>query len=165
MTPAVRARIKELLGLNWTPRAIVKDLGGVVTTRTIELQRARLQARTAQASVSAKAPASAPLQVASVAERLLGEDVSEFGLPTIVARLRSTTALVEMTSALIPKNELAPATHVALVKLESDLAERIENLRPKPPPDPELDPANVEATRRVVAKIADMVKRFEELRT
>ena len=175
ITPNIAQRISDLHDLNWTSSRICRDLAGVVSAKAIEAHRKaklvpgppRKVGRPPANATVAPPPPSAPVHIESAAARLLraGEALladPDSGASFIARRLRETSRLVDLLSENIEKGSANAQLYGLLVNIESRLAERVEAMRPKPPPDPDSDPANIEATARLVGDFERLVRIAEE---
>lgn len=104
-----------------------------------------------RASKASKAPAPSPEADGSV-DRLLEQ----------LAQLPEGDALREIGAIRLPQiRETADRAHAEgnlplfrdAVKLEIDLTQKLEAAIPPPPPDPQEDPANLDARRDVISKL------------
>lgn len=154
ITPMLAKRIGELAALKWTASRICADLGGVVSRQAIDAHLQKTTKGPPRGSVDGApmAPQTPPVQLAGELAAVLGPS-EEVGLVDVERRLRRTSRLADTTEAAIADGQLAPGVHVAVVNLETNLAERVEAMRPRPPPDPEDDPVNQEATRKLMARL------------
>lgn len=82
--------------------------------------------------------------------------VPEQGLPVLRRRLAEVSALADAARDMAASGE-SSSEFRALVKMEADLARDIEDMTPKEPPDPEKDPANIEASNETSERLARMV--------
>lgn len=159
ISPKLASRILDLAKDGHKPTAIAKELGGAVTRQAIDafLKRKR------SPGIVHRDPK--PANVVDEAEAALGEadagDASG-GAVDVARRLVKVTALVDKLEPGLLTDTVSPALYEKLVKLEADLSERLEGMRPATPPDPETDVANRSAADRLVAKIERSVRVAEE---
>lgn len=152
ITPLLAARIKELVQLGWSSARICEDLGGAVSRQAIDYHRkTRLRSVRAPGEV---APASVPVQLEERVRRAVAAQETVDGVEEVQSLLEDTKELLELIRPSVRDGAIRTSEWATLVKLATELAERVEAMKPKPPPDPALDPANVEAKRKFLA-IAD----------
>lgn len=157
--PAMSARIRELVDEGKKPTEIARALGGKVSRQAVSGHCRKLRLDVAGKGPPATASTKVALpKVAAAADRLLRAPMpDDIGLPDLERRLRSTTQLANQCEPLVITGVVAASTHVAVVRLEGELAERVETLRPKPPPDPEADPVNKEATEKLMRRLGQTI--------
>lgn len=81
------------------------------------------------------------------------EDVPDV-LGYLVAREAQVRALCEHWAPLARSEGSAAQIYAGLSRLQADLAKRIDALRPPPAADPETDPDNADARRRLLEQMA-----------
>jgi hypothetical protein len=157
--PALAAKIAEIVATGETsPTAIAKALEGRVTRQAIY---AHLKKRTRVLGQPEPTAGQSEREPETEAVEVLGEGLGG-GLVDVRRRLERTRKLLDRLEPMIENLTCPPATWVALGKFEADLAERVQALTPPEPPDPERDPVNVDATKRVVAKLARAIAAAEK---
>ena len=168
ITPGMSAKILEMNARGKSAAVIANALDGRVTRQAVLAHlKVKGVAKVAAGAVgepSEAAPQARPRRAAERATALAGvaADPSTMGiddLRDLATKLRP--AVFEMVDGLTT-GVVGSTQFVGPTKLLVELVERIDALTPKPPPDPEADPFNVEASKRVVAKIDRAVKAAEE---
>lgn len=165
------ARTKRLLELHKTGAstiAIGEEIG--VSPRTISawLRELKLEPngghgpRDKRFQEKAHAKLDPRKQIARDVQRVaatLKEPVSpvpEQGLPVLQRRLAEVSELADRARDFAKEGD-GSAEFRALVKMEADLARDIEDMTPKEAPDPEKDPANLEAANETSERLERMV--------
>jgi hypothetical protein len=157
LTAEAMARISELTG-RLSHRQIADRLR---MEGLADVTRGAISAalRRAGPEVGASSPRPSPKATSTdvdAAVAALAADLDVMPLELVTRRLQEVTAFAD---------ELREAGNVIayrdLVRLEADIAARIEAMRPPPIPDPELDPANLAARDELVARIDRLIAKAE----
>lgn len=83
-------------------------------------------------------------------------------LQLVTARLSFVRSLIDRLAPAVQLDEYPASAWGQLVRLEGELATRVAELAPAEAPDPESDPANVDAAAMVRAKLARIVAAQEQ---
>lgn len=104
-----------------------------------------------------------PPEVQAAAEIVVSEGVDELdSVGGLDARLAEVRRLLAVIARAVESGEGSAPSYASLSKLEADLLAARAKLTPPAPPDPEVDPLNVEAADACRAKLERIVRRAEE---
>jgi transcriptional regulator with XRE-family HTH domain len=159
LTKDERAEIVRLSQAGLTQRQIADKVGcsqrtaGRILASEEIPRRQRMDTR-AKATARKSDPGPAEAQAPDVSA--LAADLDTMPVELVARRLSEVSAFAD---------EMREAGNVIafrdLVKLEADIAARLEAMRPPPAPDPSLDPANVAAAAETRRMLADLVAAME----
>jgi hypothetical protein len=152
ITPAMAAKIRASAAEGRGASEIARELGGKVSRQAVSAMLAK--------SKSKRTPAVASMASMTTSATVLVPEGSDREF------LRSTAndlrAAVRELAPGLRTGDVQPQGFRAVLDSLVGLVERLDALDPPPPPDPALDPFNLEARRRVVSKLDRAVRAAEQ---
>jgi hypothetical protein len=150
------AKIVEMSSRGKSAAQVANALDGKVTRQAV-LAHLKVKGLRGQPPKTPKAAADEGAAIVATLAATPGAGI-DF-LRGLESRLRT---VVEVLLLAVEQLEANPTQFKAILDAHIGLVERIDAMTPRPPPDPELDPFNVESRRRLVSKLDRAVKAHEE---
>ncbi len=162
VTAKVRDRIAHWKSFGLGRNAIAAKLaaeGHSVTGRTVSRVLEAMPSKVAPTKPRRASAAKRGATVAAFAAAQLAEPLDDAGdvLEALRARLGEVRGLADELAPKSKEGGRNAAVYCQLVRLEGDLAARVRELTPPPPPDPTTDPANLAAKALLIATIEGLV--------